>query len=280
MPTTVCFWLFMLGISHFSLLFILPPPIFMPITQIPLAFFGEVLATFLVIPLHIFIVIKLIRLNQTEKSNVLSIDTWNLSLFCAAILLNAYGCGYHNVIAPTDLLINFGQTTKTMSYGGYFAHNFHEYVAHKIQYSGTFLFYILILNLIQAKLSLIKSNKNNDDSKYSKVIKQFLDIEFNAFHAGMASFHGLALGALFAALDMFIVIVIFCPYIIYRCIYYKSAAHRYMLIMSILMIIMFYTQLYIIKPLGISTLSDEGRQFWWELRGMKPQWSNWSNTHI
>ena len=179
-------------------------------------------------------------------------------------MLSAYGYGYHNVIAPTDLLINFGQTTKTISYAGYFAHNFHEYVAHKIQYSGIFLFYILILNLIQDKLSLIKSNKNKD-SKYSKVIKQFLDIEFNALYIGMALFHGLALGTIFAALDMVIVIIIFCPYIIYRCIYYKSAAHRYMLIMSISMIIMVYTQLYIIKPLGISVLSDEGRQL--ELRG-------------
>ena len=282
---SICFWLFMLGMSHWSLLLILPPPIFMPITEFPLAYFGEVVNTFIVLSLHIYVIFILIRLNKNgESGDIISIDVYNLLLLCVSIGISAYGCGYHNVTAVADLLVNFGETTKTVSYGGYFLHYFHEYVSHKIQYSGTFLFYILILNIIENKLSLTKDNNNNkksDKSKYIKVIRQFLDIEWNVTYLAMATFHGLALGALFAALEMVPVIIIFCLYIIYRCYIYQSTPHFYMLIMCHLILIMLLTQLYIIKPLGLSSLSDEGRQFWWELKGISPQWIQWkaSRSH-
>ena len=156
----------------------------------------------MVISIHIYVIQKLLLLNS--KNNNININTSNFILLCITIGISCYGYGYHNVIAPADLMVNFGESTQTVSYGGNYCHYFHEFVAHKIQYGGIFLFYVFILNIIESKLS---NNKNKE-----KYLKQFLNTSFSIKYILMSSFHGLALGALFAALDMEIVIITFCFY--------------------------------------------------------------------
>eukprot|EP01083_Nonionella_stella_P176828 619775_1 len=247
---------FALGVSNLTLVLVVPPPYFITDTRIPLAYAGDLVAAVLILSIHIYVSFKIL-LSTSDK---ITIETHHLLMFMIATSLLSYGCAYHAIAAPADLIINLGDSTQSMTYGGEFLHYLHEFVSHKIQHTGLFLFYITILNVVEAKLIWIQtvSKTKEINTKYLKCYMEFLNPSFGFVSCIMSLSHGILLGIFGAALDTNTVMVLFCAYLMKRTVAMKATIHKYLFYMSIATIVTLSLQNVMNTNIGISVLTDEG----------------------